>query len=68
VCYIVSMKRLAVILVLLLPGLVYAEPSIRFGSELHDFGTVRQGDFLEFAFEFTNTGTENLFIKRLTAS
>jgi Protein of unknown function (DUF1573) len=62
------MKRLLVILVILIPGLVYAEPSIRFESELHDFGTVKQGDFLEWAFEFTNTGTEDLLIRRLTAS
>jgi hypothetical protein len=62
------MKRLLVILVILIPGLVYAEPSIRFESEVHDFGTVKQGDFLEWAFEFTNTGTEDLLIRRLTAS
>ncbi len=63
------MKRSLILLViLLLPGLVHAEPSIKFESEEHDFGTVRQGDFLEFAFEFTNTGTEDLFIKGLTAS
>jgi hypothetical protein len=57
-----------IILVILCPSLVHAEPSILFKSEIHDFGTVRQGDFLEFAFEFTNTGTEELFIKRLTPS
>ncbi len=62
------MKRLLIILVVLFPGLACAEPSISFESELHDFGTVRQGDFLEFAFEFTNTGTEDLLIGRLTAS
>jgi len=62
------MKRLLIVLVILFPVLVYAEPSIRFDSELKDFGTVRQGDLLEFAFEFTNTGTEELLIKRLTAS
>jgi len=62
------MKRLLIILVILFPSLVYAEPSIRFESELHDFGTVKQGDLLEFAFEFTSTGTEDLLIKRLTAS
>ena len=55
-------------MVILFPGLVYAEPSIRFESKLNDFGTVKQGDLLEFAFEFTNTGTEDLLIKRLTAS
>jgi Protein of unknown function (DUF1573) len=62
------MKGWVVILVLLFPALVYAEPSIRFESELHDFGTVKQGDFLEFAFEFKNAGTEDLFIRQLTAS
>ncbi len=62
------MKRWLILFVILFPTLVYADPSIRFDSELHDFGTVKQGDILEFAFEFTNTGTEALFIKRLTAS
>jgi hypothetical protein len=62
------MRRLLMVLVILYPGLVWAGPSIRFESELHDFGTVRQGDILEFAFEFTNTGTDELLIKRLTPS
>ena len=55
-------------LVILFPALGYAEPSIRFENELHDFGTVKQGDLLEFAFQFTNTGTEDLLIKLLTSS
>jgi hypothetical protein len=62
------MKSVLVILIILFPGLVYAESSIRFESEMHDCGTVRQGDLLEFAFEFINAGTEDLLIKRLTAS
>jgi hypothetical protein len=62
------MKRLLIVLVILFPSLVYAGPSIRFESELHDFGTVRQGDLLECQFAFVNAGTEELFIKRLTAS
>jgi hypothetical protein len=62
------MKRLFIIAVLLLPGLVHAQPSIRFEIEQHDFGTVKQNDLLEFTYEFTNTGTEDLLIKRLTAS
>ena len=62
------MKRFLIVLVILFPGLVHAGPSIQFESELHDFGAVKQGDVLEFAFEFTNTGTEELLIKRLTAS
>jgi len=62
------MKRFLIVLVILLPGLVYAEPSIRFENEQYDFGTVKQGDLLEVAFEFTSTGTGELLIKRLTAS
>ena len=62
------MKRFLIVLVILFPGLVYAGPSIRFEHELYDFGSVKQGAFLEFAFEFSNTGDEDLLIKRLTAS
>ncbi len=62
------MKTLAVMLIIVFPGLVYAEPSIRFDSELHDFGTVTQGDRLECAFEFTNTGNQDLLISRLVPS
>ena len=62
------MKRWFILLVIAFPTLVYAGSSIRFESELHDFGTVRQGDFLEFAFAFTNMGNEELLIKRLTGS
>ena len=62
------MRKSLVILVLLLPALAYGAPSIRFTTELHDFGTVNQGEFLEFNFEFTNAGDEDLLIRRLTAS
>jgi hypothetical protein len=62
------MKRLLIVLVIALPGLAYAEPSMTFESDLHDFGVVKQGAFLEFAFEFMNTGTEDLLITRLSPS
>ena len=62
------MKKLLIGLLILFPGLACAGPSIKFESELHDFGIVNQGDLLKFAFEFTNNGTEDLFIKRLVAS
>ena len=55
-------------MVILFPGLVYAQPVIKFESELHDFGTVKQGEFLEYKFEFTNTGNEDLFIKKITST
>jgi hypothetical protein len=56
------------VLFILLPALSYADPAIKFESETHDFGTVKQGAQLEFAFEFTNTGTDELVIKRMTPS
>ena len=62
------MKRWLIFLIISFPALVYAEPSIKFENELHDFGTVGQGDLLEFAFAFTNMGNEELLIKRLTGS
>jgi len=62
------MKRFLIVLLILFPSLVYADPSIKFESELHDFGIVKQGELLEFAFEFTNTGTEDLLITRLVPS
>jgi hypothetical protein len=62
------MKRLLIVLVIAFPGLAYAGPSMTVENDLHDFGVVKQGAFLEFAFEFANTGTEDLLIKRLTPS
>lgn len=37
--------------------------TIYFDKMIHDFGTVKQGDKLNYAFEFTNIGTEVLKIK-----
>jgi hypothetical protein len=53
---------------MLLPALAYGEPSINFEAEQHDFGQVNQGEQLEFAFHFSNTGTDDLSIKRITGS
>jgi hypothetical protein len=56
------------LLIMLFPALAYGEPSINFEAEQHDFGQVKQGEQLEFAFQFYNQGTDNLSIKRITAS
>jgi hypothetical protein len=53
---------------MLLPALAYGEPSINFQAEQHDFGQVKQGEQLEFAFQFSNQGTDDLSIKKITAS
>ena len=59
------MKKLIFILFILFPALVRAEPSIVFNAEQHDFGEVKQGDSLEFTFEFSNAGPEELIIGKV---
>ncbi len=62
------MKRMILILMLLVPSVAFAAPSIKFSSDVHDFGKVSEGDQLEFSFEFENTGSGDLIIQRLQAS
>jgi hypothetical protein len=62
------MRRILCIFFILFPVLAGAEPSLMFENEMHDFGSVSQGDQLEHTFDFVNTGTADLSITRLTAS
>jgi hypothetical protein len=62
------MKIIILISLVLLPVLGYAQPTLQFESETHDFGEVRQGAQLEHAFEFSNSGKEDLIISRLVPS
>jgi len=62
------MKIMILALILVLPALAYAEPSIQFEDPSHDFGEVQQGLQLEHTFEFENTGTEDLIISRVLPS
>lgn len=62
------MKKFILILLLLAPSLVYAQPSITFQNEIHDFGEVLQGAELEHTFEFSNSGTEDLEISKVSTS
>jgi hypothetical protein len=62
------MKGIVLILLFLFPSLAYAAPSIRFANDAHDFGKVKEGEKLEYTFEFSNSGTEELRIERVTAS
>ena len=61
-------KRIVIVLMLCLPSLAYGYPSIEFVRETHDFGHVMQGEQLEYTFEFTNTGTEELVIEKIESS
>ena len=59
---------IVVTLILCLPSLAYGGPSIKFERETHDFGHVVQGELMEYTFEFTNSGTEELVIKKIESS
>jgi hypothetical protein len=43
-------------------------PSIAFAEEIHDFGTIKDGEIVEHVFKFTNTGEAPLIISSATAS
>jgi len=62
------MKMLIIIMALLVPALVYAQPSITFKDEIHDFGEVLKGAEVEHTFEFSNSGTEDLEISKVSTS
>ncbi|MBF0560224.1 MAG: DUF1573 domain-containing protein [Nitrospirae bacterium] len=62
------MKKILLIFVVLFPALAWAEPVINFQTERHDFGNVMQGSLLEFTFEFSNIGTEDLILGKVNTS
>jgi len=62
------MKRLILIIALLVPAVVYAQPSITFKDEFHDLGEVLQGADVEYTYEFSNSGTEDLEISKVATS
>ena len=43
-------------------------PVMKFDKEEHNFGTIKQGDKVEYAFEFVNTGKEPLIISEAHGS
>ena len=61
------MKKTVIIVLLLMwfPVLAFAAPAIRFESETHNFGRV-DGEWLNYSFDFTNAGTEELVIQRIS--
>jgi hypothetical protein len=61
------MKILLLALLVVVPTLARAEPAIVFQTEKHDFGEVRQGEQLQFTFEFSNAGSDDLIIGQITA-
>ncbi|NEV93689.1 DUF1573 domain-containing protein [Psychroflexus sp. YR1-1] len=43
-------------------------PVMKFDEEMHDFGTVEEGEIVEHTFVFTNTGNAPLIVSDATAS
>lgn len=43
-------------------------PEFSFSKEMHDFGTINEGDIVTHVFEFTNTGDAPLIVSSATAS
>ena len=43
-------------------------PTIAFSEEVHDFGTINEGEIVEHRFSFKNTGEAPLIIQNATAS
>jgi hypothetical protein len=41
----------------------YRDAVIKFDTLVHDFGTMKEGDIVNYPFKFTNTGDENLYIR-----
>jgi len=62
------MKNICFIFIALFPTLAWAEPSIVFQTEKHDFGSVISGEQLEYSFEFKNSGQDILVIKEVNTS
>jgi Protein of unknown function (DUF1573) len=62
-------KRFALICLLLLaPGVSFAQPAISFGTLTYDFGTVGNKDRIEHVFRFKNRGDRDLVIEKLAPS
>lgn len=61
--------------IILIPFLLFSffsvalgQANFEFNEEVHDFGTFNEGEVMDFEFEFTNTGNEELVIKSVRAS
>lgn len=67
-CYNLMMKIIIIFLLLCIPTLVFAHSSIKFDTEIYDFGVVKKDQLLEHTFEFMNSGNEDLIISRLDAT
>ena len=66
--YIHVEKIILIAFILLLPAIAFAQPSIVFDMEQHDFGMIEKSGPLEFSFDFRNEGAEDLEINKVIPS
>lgn len=59
---------LLIIFLFCFPVVGLSQPAIHFEKEKHDFGKVTATENLDYTFEFTNGGTEDLYINSLIPS
>lgn len=52
----------------LFPSIAFAQPSIVFDTEMHDFGIVEKAGVLDYDFDFRNEGTQDLEINKIVPS
>lgn len=63
------MKKVSfIIFLLLVPALSFSQPSIHFKSVIHDFGMVEPDDAIQYLFEFSNVGDQDLIIEKIAPS
>jgi hypothetical protein len=64
-----SMRKIVLLTFLLLfPAISYAQPSLAFDAETHNFGTVSAGETIEHVFQVRNAGDKELIIEKLVPS
>ncbi len=61
-------KFVLLILFVLFPAICYAQPSIVFDVENRDLGALPDTDLIEYTFEFTNAGDQELVVDKLITS
>lgn len=59
------MKKNTFVLIFLLAAVLFAKPTIKFKNAILDFGEVNSGKIVDINFEFENTGTDILHIKKV---
>jgi len=61
-------KIMLLTFLLLFPAISYAQPSLAFDAETHNFGTVTAGETIEHVSQVRNAGDKELIIEKLVPS